>query len=125
VEIYASYIKGMLNNLDIQSGVAMNGWIVGIKPFHFELIHVLGTLHTGPDSLSHQAPSPNDPVVDDNTDDWLDRTMGFAVILMNSTIPWIGWLGIPHHTDDQVSHLGWFTAWDSICSAYHQAGDGI
>jgi len=51
-------------------------------------------------------PSPNDPVVDDNTDDWLDRTMGFAVILMNSTIPWIGWLGIPHHTDDQVPILG-------------------
>ena len=56
------------------------------QAFHFELVHVPGTLHTGPDSLSHHAPSPNDPAVDDDMDDWLDRTMGFAVILMNSTI---------------------------------------
>src|SRR5882724_4425112 len=60
VEIDASYIKGMLNNLDIQLGVAVNR-IVGIKPFHFELVHVPGTLHTGLNSLSHHAPSPNDP----------------------------------------------------------------
>ena len=81
------------------------------------------TLHTGPDSLSCWAPSPNDPAVDDNTDDWLDRTMGFAVFLMNSTILWIGRLGLPHHPDEQISCLGWFTAQDLICSAYHQAGD--
>jgi len=47
--------------------------------------------------------------------------MGFAVVLMNSTVPWTGQLGLPHHPDDQVSYLGWFTSWDSICSAYHQA----
>src|SRR5882724_3897397 len=111
----------MLNTLDIQPGTAMNRWIVGIKLFNFELIHVPGTLHTGPDGLSHQAPSPNDPVVDDDTDDWLDRTMGFAVVLMNSTVPWTGWLGLPHHLDNQVSSLGWFTSWDPVCSADHQA----
>ena len=49
--------------------------------------------------------------------------MGFAVILMNSTTPWTGWLGLPHHLDNLDSHLGWFTAWDLVCSAYHQAGD--
>src|SRR5882724_4905828 len=42
VEINVSYIKGMLNNPDIQPGAAMNRWIVGIKLF-FELVHVLGT----------------------------------------------------------------------------------
>ena len=92
--------------------------------FHFELVHVPGTLHTGPDGLSHWTPSPNDPVVDDDMDDWLDRTMGFAVILMNSTVLWTSQLGLSHHPDDQVSCLGWFTAQDSICSAYHQAGNG-
>jgi len=44
VEIDASYIKGMLNNPDIQPGVAVNQWIVGIKLFHFELVHVPGNL---------------------------------------------------------------------------------
>src|SRR5882724_10646293 len=121
VEIDASYINGILNNPDIQPGAAMNRWIVGIKLFHFELIHVLGTLHTGPDGLSHQASSPNDPVVDDDMDDWLDSTMGFAIVLMNSTVPWTGQLGLPHHQHDQCPCLGWFTLWDPVCSAYHQA----
>ena len=123
MEIDASYIKGMLNNLDIQLGTAMNRWIVGIKLFHFELVHVPGTLPTGLDGLSCHDPSPNDPIVDDDTDDWLERTMGFSVILMNATTPWTGWLGLPHHPDNQVSHLGWFTACNSVYSAYHQAGD--
>ena len=123
MEINASYIKGMLNNLDIQLVTAMNRWIVGIKLFHFELIHVLGTLHTGLDGLSCHAPSPNDPIVEDNTDDWLDRTMGFAVILMNTTAPWTGQLGLLHHLDNQVCHLGWFTTWNLLCPAYHQTGD--
>ena len=96
MEIDASYIKGMLNNLDIQLGTAMNRWIVGIKLFHFELVHVPGTLPTGLDGLSCHDPSPNDPIVDDDTDDWLDRTMGFSVILMNSTTPWTSQLGFPH-----------------------------
>src|SRR5467141_3870305 len=85
VEIDASYIMGMLNNPDIQPGAVVNRWIVGIKLFHFKLVQVPGTLHSGPDGLSHQAPSPNDPIEVDNMDNWLDKTMGFAVVLMNST----------------------------------------
>jgi len=123
VEIDASYIEGMLNNPDIQPGMAMNRWIVGIKLFQFELVHVPGTLHTGPDGLSCQAPSPNDPVVDDDMDDWLDRTMGFAIILMNSTVPWTSQLGLPHHQHNQHPCLGWFTLQDPVCSVYHQAGE--
>ena len=42
VEIDMSYIKGMLNYLDIQPGAAVNRWIVGIKLFQFELVHVPG-----------------------------------------------------------------------------------
>src|SRR5882672_3653782 len=44
VEIDARYIKGMLNNPDIQPGAAVNRWIVGIKLFQFELVHVPGRL---------------------------------------------------------------------------------
>jgi len=42
VEFDVSYIKGMLNNPDIQPGAAVNRWIVGIKLFQFELVHVPG-----------------------------------------------------------------------------------
>jgi len=79
----------MLNNLDIQPGTAVNRWIVGIKLFQFELVHVPGCLHTGPDGLSHHATSPNDPIEEDEeVNDWLDRTMTFAIILMNSWPSW-------------------------------------
>jgi len=79
-----SYIKGMFNNPDIQPRAAVDRWIVGIKLFQFKLVHVPGRLHTGPDSLSWCATSPNDPVEEDNVDDWLDKTMSFAIVLMNS-----------------------------------------
>src|SRR5882672_1128479 len=78
----------MLNNPDIQPGAAVNRWIVGIKLFQFELVHVPGCLHTGLDGLSRRASSPNDPVEEDDADDWLDKTMSFAVVLMNSRPTW-------------------------------------
>jgi len=40
---------------------------------------------------------------------------------MNSTVPWPSRLGLPHHQDDHIYYLGWFTSWDSIFSAYHLA----
>src|SRR5882724_7461075 len=79
----------MLNNLDIQPGATVNRWIVGIKLFQFELVHVPGRLHTGLDGLSHHATSPNDPIdEDEDADEWLDRTMSFAIVLMNSWPSW-------------------------------------
>src|SRR5882672_10521035 len=80
VEINASYIKGMLKNPDIQPGATVNRWIVRIKLFQLELVHVPGHLHTGPDGLSHQASSPNDPVEEDDVHDWLDKTMSFTIV---------------------------------------------
>src|SRR5882724_3840299 len=79
----------MLNNPDIQPGTAVNRWIVGIKLFQFELVHVPGHLHTGPHGLSHCAASPNNLInEDEDVDDWLDRTMSFAVVIMNSQPSW-------------------------------------
>ena len=96
MEIDASYIEGMLNNPDIQPGAAVNRWIVGIKLFHFELVHVPGKLHNVPDGLSHRADSPNDPVDDEDPDDWLNRTMGFVMVLMNSALPWSHRFQLPY-----------------------------
>src|SRR5882672_4824385 len=87
----------MLNNPDIQPGAAVNRWIIGIKLFQFELVHVPGCLHTGLDGLSHRASSPNNPVEEDDADDWLDKTMSFAVILMNSRPSWSQRLDSSYH----------------------------
>jgi hypothetical protein len=51
VEVDAHYIKGMLQNPDIAPSVSINRWILAILTFHFELVHVPGTMH-GPDRLS-------------------------------------------------------------------------
>ena len=102
MEIDASYIKGMLNNLDIQPRAAVNRWIVGIKPFHFKLVHVPGTQHNGPDGLSWHMPSLNDPLPVDDSDNWLDKAMSFAVILMNSAPSWSVQLTSSGHTDNQA-----------------------
>jgi len=105
VEINASYIKGMLNNLDIQPGAVVNRWIVGIKLFQFELVHVPGKLHTGLDGLSWCAISPNDPVEEDDADDWLDKTMSFSIVLMNSRPSWTSKLNAPYDPTRPSSHL--------------------
>ena len=51
IEVDARYIKGILQNPDIQPTTSMNRWIMGILMFHFELVHIKGTFH-GPDGLS-------------------------------------------------------------------------
>ena len=51
VEVDAKYIKGMLNNPDIQPNATINRWIAGILLFDFKLVHVPGATH-GPDGLS-------------------------------------------------------------------------
>ncbi|KAG5347712.1 hypothetical protein C0989_011545, partial [Termitomyces sp. Mn162] len=80
IEVDARYIKGMLQNPDIQPSASMNRWIMAILMFHFELVHVKGTFH-GPDGLSRRPPQPDDAPVDDSDnsvyEDWIDRLHGF------------------------------------------------
>ena len=52
VEVDAKYIKGMLNNPDIQPNATINRWIATILLFHFKLVHVPAAKHAGPDGLS-------------------------------------------------------------------------
>ena len=51
VEVDARYIKGMLNNPNINPSTTINCWILSVLTFHFTLVHVPGTMH-GPDGLS-------------------------------------------------------------------------
>jgi hypothetical protein len=47
VEVDAKYIKGMINNPDLQPNATINRWITGILLFSFTLVHVPTTTHTG------------------------------------------------------------------------------
>ena len=40
VEMDAKYVKGMINNPDLQPNATINWWITSILLFHFELHHI-------------------------------------------------------------------------------------
>ncbi|TDL14497.1 hypothetical protein BD410DRAFT_694319, partial [Rickenella mellea] len=54
VEVDAKYIKGMINEPDIQPNNTINRWIQGILLFDFTLVHVPADRHQGPDALSRR-----------------------------------------------------------------------
>ena len=93
----AKYIKGMINNSDLQLNATINWWITGILLFHFEICHITANRHTGPDGLSHCPPADTDPPEDDNFEDWLDDSYSFCITLLNDlTLPFITVPFIPH-----------------------------
>jgi hypothetical protein len=61
VEVDAKYLKGMLNNPDIQPNTTINQWIAGILLFDFKLVYVPVIHHTATDGLSCQLPAPENP----------------------------------------------------------------
>jgi hypothetical protein len=71
VEVDAMYIKGMLNEPDLQPSAAINRWIQGILMFDFTLIHVPAIRFRGPDTLSRRLPAEDEEVIPDD-DGWLD-----------------------------------------------------
>jgi hypothetical protein len=71
VEVDAKYIKGILNNPDLQPDAAMNRWIQGILLFDFALNHVPGVEFKGPDALSRRQPLKEEQGTDYD-DSWLD-----------------------------------------------------
>jgi len=72
VEVDAKYIKGMLNEPDLQPNNAMNRWIQGILMFDFTLVHVPAVQFRGPDALSRRQPAEDEQVIPDDPT-WLDN----------------------------------------------------
>ena len=93
------YVKGMINNPDLQLNTTINQWITGILLFHFELHHISADQHTGPDGLSCRPPSGDDPPNTDDFEDWLDSSYSFCVTLLND------WL-LPSSITPCSAHLG-------------------
>ena len=106
IEMDAKYIKGMINNPDLQPNATINRWITGILLFHFELRHISADQHTGPDGLLRQPPSDDNPPDMDDFEDWLDNSYSFALpYSMNGYC-----LLLPHHTP---------LIWGFVPLAYH------
>lgn len=71
VEVDAKYIKGMLNDPDLQPNASTNRWIQGILLFDFELVHVPAEKHQGPDRLSRKEKEEGE-IVEEDDDSSLD-----------------------------------------------------
>jgi hypothetical protein len=72
VEVDAKYIKGMLNEPDLQPNAAINRWIQGILLFDFALVHVPADKHKGPDALSRRTLAEGE-IAESDDDSWLDN----------------------------------------------------
>jgi hypothetical protein len=83
VEVNAKYIKGMINNPDLQPNATINRWITGILLFSFKLVHVSALKHKGVDGLSRRPPVEEDPMEDGDYEDWIDCAYSFSIALLN------------------------------------------
>jgi len=82
IEVDAQYIKGMLNNPDIQPNTSMNHWLAGIQTFDFKLRHVSATKHQGPDGLSRRRRGEGeegDEESEEEVDHWIDEVLGCGI----------------------------------------------
>ena len=82
----AKYVKGMINNPDLQPNMTINRWIASILLFHFKFHHISADRHTSPDGLSRQPPSDDDPPDTDDFEDWLDSSYSFCITLLNDQL---------------------------------------
>jgi hypothetical protein len=84
VEVDAKYIKGMINNPDIQPSATINRWIAGILLFDFKLRHVSAKDHAPADGLSRRRKSPDDSEDNDDTEAWIDKAYSFTMERLNN-----------------------------------------
>ncbi|RDB24694.1 hypothetical protein Hypma_008155 [Hypsizygus marmoreus] len=61
----------------------MNSWIAGILLFDFTLRYIPRKDHASADGLSRCPAAPEDPMEDDDPDDWIDNAYGFSIALIN------------------------------------------
>ena len=84
VEVDAKYIKGMINNPDIQPNAPINRWIAGILLFDFKLRHVSAKDHVAADGLSRRPRSPDDPEDEGDIEEWIDEAYAFSTECLNT-----------------------------------------
>lgn len=111
VEVDALYIKGMLNKPDIHPNAAMNCWISAILMFDFELVHIPGKRHKGPDGLSRRRAAEDEGEEGgkgiEEAEDWVDEMLGCGVwvasCLNRSSEAWVMAVGAKLRRDEDVT----------------------
>jgi hypothetical protein len=83
IEVDTKYLKGMLNNPDIQPNATINRWIAGILLFDFKPAHIHVIHHTAANGLSRQLPASEDPPEMDDFEGWIDDSYRFFIELAN------------------------------------------
>jgi hypothetical protein len=116
VEVDAKYIKGMINNPDIQPNATINRWISAILLFDFRLRHVPGHAH-GPDGLSRRPQAPEDPTISDDYDEWIDSANSFTYENTPSTSNNYNIYGWAEHTNTFAIELI-----NAPYTSYHHSG---
>ena len=79
VEMDTQYVRGMLNNHNIQPNVAINHWITAIQLFNFKLVHIPTKKHQGPDGLSCHEPIPSEDNNKGDPEEWVDNILSLEV----------------------------------------------
>jgi hypothetical protein len=110
VEVDAKYIKGMLNEPDLQPNAAINRWIQGILMFDFALVHVPADRHKGPDALSRRPTTDGEPAESDD-DSWLDNIALQTFFPQLATDPFVNCYAIPISAESQATNS------EAICLA--------
>jgi hypothetical protein len=107
VEVDAKYIKGMINNPDLQPNMTINQWIVGILLFSFKLVHVSAIKHNSVDGLSRRLPVEEDPMEDSDYEDWIDCAYLFSIALLNDCTYCIydGCIDICHNMHNMCTYI--------------------
>ena len=72
VEMDAKFVKGMINNPNVQPNATINYWIVAILLFDFEIRHVPVDKHTGADGLSRRPRAPKDEDPNEEFKEWVE-----------------------------------------------------
>ena len=86
VEVNAKYIKGMINNPNIQPNATINRWIAGILLFNFQFRHVSAKDHTLADGLSQRLETVGDPEEINDAEEWIDHAYAFSMERINDPI---------------------------------------
>ena len=77
-----------MNKPDLHPNAAMNRWIAVILMFDFELVHVPGTKHKGPDGLSRRRVADSEEEGEDieKAEGWVDEIIGASVWVVSGFI---------------------------------------
>lgn len=98
----AKYIKGMLNEPDLQPNAAINRWIQGILMFDFALQHIPAERHQAPDTLSRR-PQSNSDVIESDDDSSLDEVALLIHIPQEQISPYQ--ISKPPYNDPEATFL--------------------